>query len=191
MQHDFQGRRVLIAEDDYFLAQDLSAQFEAANAVVVGPYADLAAAQACVRHSQIAVLDIDLRGQRSFVLADRLMEMDIPFIFFTAFDKFMIPPRFAGIDCVTKPQLPSVALQTLFHEVARSESPSVAELIPILRLTARDLVGDHAIADRLIEVTLQAAISQTGALPTGAALESWLVGLMRRLLAEDGNRLMN
>lgn len=62
MELDFNGKRVLVLEDNGITAAELAYSLEAANAVVLGPFARLEDAEDRVVYSQLAVLDIDIPG---------------------------------------------------------------------------------------------------------------------------------
>ncbi|GMA79582.1 hypothetical protein GCM10025880_59990 [Methylorubrum aminovorans] len=62
---DLLGRSVLIAEDDYFWADELRGGLRSAGAIVLGPFATVGAALTLVESPAIvdgAILNIDLRG---------------------------------------------------------------------------------------------------------------------------------
>jgi CheY-like chemotaxis protein len=99
-------RHILVVEDDFFIADDLTDMLEAAGAEVVGPAASLAAAHALLARTERldgAILDINLRGKMVFPLADALRERAIPFIFATGYDRGVIPARFADVRACEKP----------------------------------------------------------------------------------------
>src|SRR5690242_15509080 len=91
------GRKVLIVEDEYFIADDLVHQVTQAGARVVGPAATVEEALALLDEAPIdlAVLDINLRGNVDFALADALERRNVPFVFATGYDGATIPPRHA------------------------------------------------------------------------------------------------
>jgi CheY-like chemotaxis protein len=79
-------RRILIVEDRYVIADDLTRALEQAGVVVIGPAPTIAAALRLLEATPIldgAILDIDLRGKPSFPVADALRNRNIPFVFFT------------------------------------------------------------------------------------------------------------
>ena len=100
------GRRLLVVEDDYFLAEAIAGGLAAAGAEVVGPVGtiddalDLLEATAQLDG---AVLDLNLHGEMAFPVADSLMELRVPFVFATGYDKAVIPTRFAGVRRCEKP----------------------------------------------------------------------------------------
>lgn len=99
------GKRILVAEDEYFIAKDVVDELEAAGAEVVGPVATTAAALSFVAGSRLdgAILDINLRDGLVYPVADALLERGVPFVFATGFGAAMIPERFAGIALCEKP----------------------------------------------------------------------------------------
>lgn len=191
MSCNFNGKRVMVVEDDYLLALDLVAELEAANAVVIGPCRDLDEADLQVAHSDLAVLDVNLRGKTTFALADRLEVLDVPYIFFTGYDRDVLPERFSSVDCITKPAPPRVAVQHLDARSREVDRHDIVSLIPMLRSRARTFIDDPQAADRLVEVTLQRAINDPAPLPSGAAAGVWLVQLMDHLRQSGHGHFMN
>jgi len=101
----FDGRSVLVIEDEYFLADDLRKELESRGAKVVGPIADFGSAQEQVAHDDfdVAVIDIKLGCQLAWSIADVLMRKNIPFGFFTGYGAGAIPQRFRHIKRWQKP----------------------------------------------------------------------------------------
>jgi DNA-binding response OmpR family regulator len=99
------GCRILIAEDEWFLASDLQAVLKAVGADVVALVGDLDDAQAQVARGgfDVGIIDITLRGRQAFGLADELQRQGIPFIFFTGYGAEIIPARFADVARIEKP----------------------------------------------------------------------------------------
>lgn len=191
MQCNFHGKRVLVVEDNWIIAGELADSLEAANAVVLGPCSTLEDAGMQVAYSELAILDVDVRGRSSFALADQLIRLDVPYVFFTGYDRTLLPERFSGIDVITKPRTSEAAVQQL--EVASQEAGTgnIVELIPRLRARARALVSDPLAADRLVERTLQLAIDDPAPWPVRRDLAAWLTGLMDRALAAGRTQILN
>lgn len=99
------GRRVLVLEDEYFLADDVRRGLEAAGAIVLGPAASLAAGQRLIDGTppDLAVLDVNLRGRSAYEIADLLIAEGVPFIFATGYDGARMPPRFGAVPVLLKP----------------------------------------------------------------------------------------
>jgi CheY-like chemotaxis protein len=188
---NFHGKRVLVAEDNTLLGYELADYLADANAVVVGPCASLAEAQQQSRNSDLAVLDVDLGGELVFPLADQLLALDVPFIFFTALPRFQLPRRFDAVECITKTTSPRIAVRHLQLLSLGKTELTVEELVPGLRRRARELVRDVHAADRLVELTLRSAITEPGPLPAPTEIEAWLIGIMHRSVREGLGHLMN
>jgi DNA-binding response OmpR family regulator len=93
------GCRVLIVEDEYFLAGDLEEALKSHGASIVGPFADFDAAyrQAERDHFDVAIIDVNLRDKAAYPIADELIRQRIPFVFYTGYGGEIIPERFAGV----------------------------------------------------------------------------------------------
>ncbi|CAN7693789.1 response regulator [Rhizobium sp. LjRoot98] len=101
----FAGKRILVVEDEYFLADDTRRTLVNLQALVVGPVATVADALALIGGQEIdaAILDIHLGDELVFPVADKLEERNIPFVFATGFDPSIVPQRFAGFVLCQKP----------------------------------------------------------------------------------------
>jgi DNA-binding response OmpR family regulator len=100
------GLRVLVVEDDYFVAEEMRRALEARGATVLGPVAKVAAARpvlAGVDHIGLAMLDINLQDEMVFDLADELIARNILVVFLTGYDRHSLPSRYAAIRVFEKP----------------------------------------------------------------------------------------
>lgn len=99
------GRRVLVVEDEYYLADDLSRALAEAGAQVLGPVGALADAEAALEAGAFdcAILDMNLRGEMAFPIADRLESAGIPFVIATGYNSASLPDRFHSCPRVEKP----------------------------------------------------------------------------------------
>ncbi len=108
----FAGRSVLIIEDEYFLADDLANEFARRGAEIIGPLNQVAEAIELLKSGariDAALLDINVRNERIFPLADALRQRNIPFVFTTGYDKDWVGPEFADVPLCEKPlDLPAV-----------------------------------------------------------------------------------
>jgi len=97
--------RILIVEDEYYLAEDLAETLRNEGAHVIGPVGTLAEAQEIVGRERLdcAILDMNLRGDMAFPVADRLEAAGIPFIIATGYNSASLPERFSAIPRVEKP----------------------------------------------------------------------------------------
>ena len=108
--HDFsasgwRGLRLLIVEDEYFLAKDLASHFLSLGVEVVGPAGTVADALALLKSADIeaAILDVNLRGERIYPVADVLLQRHIPFVFATGYGNELEPSAYARVPRCIKP----------------------------------------------------------------------------------------
>ena len=99
------GLRVLVVEDDYFIADEICATLRAHGAEVVGPSPNVKHGLDLVKQHSIdcAVLDINLRGDLAFGLASELRLRGTPAIFATGYNESVLPGEFRGCVRLEKP----------------------------------------------------------------------------------------
>lgn len=99
------GLRVLVLEDDFYIADDASNTLSEAGAEVLGPYASDAQAIAAieVRRPDCAVLDLNLGDGQTFVVARALRALGTPMVFATGYNQEMVPADLAGAVHLPKP----------------------------------------------------------------------------------------
>jgi PAS domain S-box-containing protein len=104
-QPDLTGQRILVVEDDYYLASDTARALIGAGAEVLGPCATEESAHAEMGEAipTAAVLDINLGVGASFGLAGDLKRDGVPFVFITGYDQEVIPERFGDVTRLQKP----------------------------------------------------------------------------------------
>ena len=97
--------RVLVVEDDFYLAGDTERALRGAGAVVDGPYPSHSQAQESLvrRLPDCAMIDINLGSGPSFELAKQLRLCKVPFVFLTGYDRDVIPAEFSDVRCLHKP----------------------------------------------------------------------------------------
>jgi CheY-like chemotaxis protein len=100
--------RVLIVEDEIIVAlfmEDLLAELGYEVAGVIGLLEE-GLARAAAPDFTLAVLDVHLNGKDVFPLADRLVEIRLPFVFATGYGARGIPDRYSGRPVLQKPFVP-------------------------------------------------------------------------------------
>lgn len=99
------GKRILIVEDEYFIAADLQRALQAEGAEIVGPVGDVGRALALAAEKALdaAILDVNLEGSMSFPIAERLAADQVPFLFLTGYDDWSLPSGYDAAPRVAKP----------------------------------------------------------------------------------------
>ncbi len=99
------GRRILCVEDEAVVAMLIEDVLLDAGFTVVGPFAKQAPAIAAITEGSVdaAVLDVNIRGERSYPIADALVENDIPFLFLTGYGEQGVDQRYRDHRIVQKP----------------------------------------------------------------------------------------
>ena len=119
-ERSLRNRHVLVAEDEFMVAENLCHELEDAGAIVVGPCASLEQTLAAIasENQQIdgAILDVNLAEHVVYPAADILTARGIPIIFTTGYDASNLPPRFAHIPRCEKP----VSMARLVRAVGRA-----------------------------------------------------------------------
>jgi PAS domain S-box-containing protein len=112
------GKRVLVVEDDFYLASDLAAVLRNSGAQVVGPFSTESQAIEAAMAASIdaAVLDINLGPGPSFAAAGAVKDAGVPYLFLTGYDTSIIPAEFKLVPVVGKP----ANLRMVVQELARA-----------------------------------------------------------------------
>lgn len=100
------GKRVLIVEDHFLLAEALADCIADAGAEVVGPCPSVEAALASLDQAgrvDVAILDVMLDRQTSEPVADRLRAMGSPVLLMTGYDDLSMSQRLRGLPRCLKP----------------------------------------------------------------------------------------
>jgi response regulator RpfG family c-di-GMP phosphodiesterase len=121
--HQLAGSRVLIVEDEYYLADDVRSVLSDVGAEVLGPVATVSEARTLIEADPAidgVLLDVNLRGEMAFDVADTLHSRGIPFAFVTGYDRAAIPDRFAGTARLQKPVNPQ-KLVDVFGSIVGSD----------------------------------------------------------------------
>lgn len=114
---DLSGKRVLVVEDEMLVAMNLEDELTALGLLVVGPAMRLETGLELARSADldVAVLDVNLHGGRSYPIATELLDRGVPFIFATGYGHAEGFGEFADTITLTKPYRTSdlaAALQT-------------------------------------------------------------------------------
>jgi DNA-binding NtrC family response regulator len=101
------GKRILIIEDDFLVAQVLVGLLEDAGALVLGPIGWIDEAIAFIKDDTQrfdgAVLDVNLHGQKSYPIADALAARKVGFVFATGYGASVLEGRYQQYPRCEKP----------------------------------------------------------------------------------------
>ncbi|MGK2910768.1 MAG: response regulator [Sphingobium sp.] len=119
MTHDgsMEGQRLLVVEDDYFIASDLAGWLEGFGVDVVGPAASVSEALLLLDAGggalDGAILDVNLGVERVFPVADALQDRGVPFLFLTGYESAAIPEAYRAAPKLDKPVHKTQLLRTI------------------------------------------------------------------------------
>jgi DNA-binding response OmpR family regulator len=104
-QQPLRGLRVLVVEDEFLIAHDISRILHSEGCEVLGPVPVVSAAEEIVMRGALdgAVLDVNLRGDLVFPLAQKLLVRRVPILFTTGYDRDNLPEAFSGCPMLQKP----------------------------------------------------------------------------------------
>ncbi|WP_119304889.1 response regulator [Dongia deserti] len=117
---DLKGLSILVVEDEPVTAIDTACMIVRAGGTVVGPAHSLDQAFETVADAQVdgALLDINLRNEKVFSLADALADRGVPIVFVTGEIWPVIPDRHAGCRRIGKPTTESKVVAALSSAIA-------------------------------------------------------------------------
>ncbi len=100
------GRKILVVEDEWMIAEHLSMLLEDMECEVVGPVGNVADALAKAENEQIdcALVDANLNGSSSSPIVEVLVAKDMPFIMVTGYGGLELPtPAMNAASRLNKP----------------------------------------------------------------------------------------
>ena len=120
-------RRILVIEDEPFIAMGLEQLLPRLGYEVVGVATHLreALAKAEAGGFDLAVLDVNLGGELSYRVADVLLAKGVPFVFSTAYADVAFG-RYAHVPVLQKPVEKKALVRAIEEALARARSPRVA-----------------------------------------------------------------
>lgn len=110
------SQRILVVEDEYFIAQEIAEALEGAGLTVLGPCPKVASALALLVGDDpcdAAVLDASLRGVSSMPVCEALAARGIPFVIVSGFSAGQLPTTMTAAPVLTKPLDPVQLVQVL------------------------------------------------------------------------------
>jgi CheY-like chemotaxis protein len=98
--------RVLVVDDEFIVALDISQQLEDAGFEVVGPASNTEQALELINKTKpdLALLDVNLgTGKTSYDVARCLASQDIPYVFLSGYSRQQLSAEFHHIPTLAKP----------------------------------------------------------------------------------------
>lgn len=99
------GRRVLVVEDEFLvlmMIEDMLADL-GCGSVFTAPSVPKALALIEAQPFEVAMLDVNLGGEKSFPVADALAAREVPFLFATGYDDHSLTEAHRGRKVLKKP----------------------------------------------------------------------------------------
>jgi CheY-like chemotaxis protein len=110
------GRAILVVEDEYVVATFLADLLREQGARVLGPVGSVRDALVLVNASpplDAAILDVNLRGERVYPVADALRTRDVPIVFATGYEELLLDSAYLGVPRCLKPVDQAALVQAL------------------------------------------------------------------------------
>ncbi|MBV8090536.1 MAG: hypothetical protein JO139_13355 [Alphaproteobacteria bacterium] len=153
--------RVLVVEDSAIIAAKLSRVLRQAGAEVMGPVATVNSALGAIEAAgsiDAALLDVDLRGEPVYRVAETLFARGVPFLFLTGYDPEILSEPWCHWPVMQKPFASETilsAVQALMIEAQPSHStgairtvtPESRRLANAINTTRNLIMERHILSD--------------------------------------------
>ena len=119
MNTSLAGKRVLVVEDELLISMLIEDILIDAGCRVVGPFTNLPDALLAVRNEtfDVALLDVNLHGQKIYPVAEVLTEQCIPFVLVSGYGRDAIPNNRPEWRVCSKPFSPDELKRTLIERL--------------------------------------------------------------------------
>lgn len=111
------GRRILLVEDEFLVADDIMLAFSKLGITTVGPASTVSRALSLLESAGVvdaALLDINLRNEIVFPVVEILKARKVPYVFVTGYDPLIIPEKYRDVAVFLKPVDIRTTLEELF-----------------------------------------------------------------------------
>jgi DNA-binding response OmpR family regulator len=109
--------RVLVVEDELLIAESLLANLQDYGVDVVGPFGTVTDVLRLLAANDspidLTLLDVNLRGEPAFPIAEALRARRIPFVFMTGYSESAIPECYRDVPLLEKPVATEEILRVL------------------------------------------------------------------------------
>ena len=125
---ELNGLSILVVEDEVIFATETACAIVAAGGSVVGPAYSLAEAFEMIDGAEFdgALLDLNLRNEKVFSLADVLADRGVPIVFVTGEIWPVIPERHSGCHVINKPITDTKVVSALSSAIATERARAAA-----------------------------------------------------------------
>ena len=105
MAVELSGLRILVVEDEAMIAMLIEDQLDELGCIVATQAASVSEGLAAVAATPVdaAVLDVNLRGEFSYVIADALAARHVPYLFITGYGQCGLDPAYQDRPVLQKP----------------------------------------------------------------------------------------
>ena len=103
---DLSGRRILVVEDEFLLAMELETLLSQRGCTVLGPVPSVGQALALIdgEPPDVALLDVNLKGERATPVAAALLDRGVPFVLITGYSgRQLSEPELRAAPRIDKP----------------------------------------------------------------------------------------
>lgn len=134
--------RILVLEDEYFLAADIERALSARGVEVIGPFGSSVEVENLIRsggfsHFDAAIIDVRSSEGDTYGVADLLNELCIPFVFATGLSADAIPRRFHAVPRWEKPYEMHELADSAIKLCSSPVPPPLPTMLPMLHRTRR------------------------------------------------------
>jgi DNA-binding response OmpR family regulator len=112
-------RRILLVEDEFLTAALLGDELAEAGFRIVGPFGTLASARAAAgtEDFDLALLDVNLRGELVYPLAEDLVAHGVPVVLVSGYTAADLPAALRGLPRLSKPHDSDALVRTIEREL--------------------------------------------------------------------------
>lgn len=119
MPPELAGKRVMVVEDEMLIALLVEDMLADAGCIVVGPFACVSDALAAAKTEvvDLALLDVNVAGEKVFPVAHALEARGVPFLLLTGYGELALPQDRPDWEAVVKPFFPEKLAERLARKV--------------------------------------------------------------------------
>jgi CheY-like chemotaxis protein len=132
LAHNLGGKKVLIVEDNFLIAEDLWDVMREAGCGLCGTAPTSAAALALLRKElpDGVLLDVGLRDTDASPVAQELVSRGVPFLLVTAYERHQLPEALRGRPCLSKPYSRETLISLASRTFEARSRPNVLAFTP-------------------------------------------------------------